>query len=101
MMKQAQHLQAEMQKMQARLAEEKVTGESGGGMVRITMNGHYQVHRVQIDPSVMQDDDLEMLEDLIVAAMNDAVTKIEEKSTSNRASLMAGLQLPPGFKLPF
>jgi hypothetical protein len=99
-MKQAQRMQEELQKAQQRLAEEEVTGESGGGMVRITMNGRHQVHRVQIDPSLLQDD-RELLEDLIVAAMNDAVARVAEKSSASVASATAGFPLPPGFKLPF
>jgi hypothetical protein len=99
-MKQAQRMQEELQKAQQRLAEEEVTGESGGGMVRITMNGRHQVHRVQIDPSLLQDD-RELLEDLIVAAMNDAVARVAEKSSASVANATAGFPLPPGFKLPF
>ncbi len=100
MMKQAQQLQANMQKAQAEIAALEVTGESGGGMVKITVNGRHEVRRVQIEPSVIGED-REMLEDLIAAAMNDAVHKAEAASQAKMASLMGGLQLPPGMKLPF
>ena len=100
MMKQAQQLQANMQKAQAEIALLEVTGESGGGMVKITVNGRHEVRRVQIEPSIIGED-REMLEDLIAAAMNDAVHKAEAASQAKMASLMGGLQLPPGMKLPF
>ncbi|MFO1401281.1 MAG: YbaB/EbfC family nucleoid-associated protein [Steroidobacteraceae bacterium] len=100
MMKQAQQLQANMQKAQAEIALLEVTGESGGGMVKVTVNGKHEVRRVQIEPALMGDD-REMLEDLIAAAMNDAVHKAEAASQAKMASLMGGLQLPPGMKLPF
>jgi DNA-binding YbaB/EbfC family protein len=100
MMKQAQQLQANMQKAQAEIALLEVTGESGGGMVKITVNGRHEVRRVQIEPSVVGED-REMLEDLIAAAMNDAVHKAEAASQAKMASLMGGMQLPPGMKLPF
>jgi DNA-binding YbaB/EbfC family protein len=100
MMKQAQQLQANMQKAQAEIALLEVTGESGGGMVKITVNGRHEVRRVQIEPSVIGED-REMLEDLIAAAMNDAVHKAEAASQAKMASLMGGMQLPPGMKLPY
>ena len=100
MMKQAQALQANMQKLQAEIAQMEVTGESGAGMVRVTINGRHEARRVQIEPAAMGDD-REMLEDLIAAAMNDAVHKLEAASQAKMSSLMGGLQLPPGFKLPF
>ncbi|MCC7462308.1 MAG: YbaB/EbfC family nucleoid-associated protein [Gammaproteobacteria bacterium] len=100
MMKQAQQLQANMQKAQAEIAALEVTGEAGGGMVKVTVNGRHEVKRVQIEPSLMGDD-REMLEDLIAAAMNDAVHKAEAAGQATMASLMGGLQLPPGMKLPF
>ena len=100
MMKQAQQLQANMQKAQTEIAALEVTGESGGGMVRITISGRHEVRRVQIEPSVVGED-REMLEDLIAAAMNDAVHKAEAASQAKMASLMGGLSLPPGMKLPF
>jgi DNA-binding YbaB/EbfC family protein len=78
----------------------EVTGESGGGMVKITITGKHEVKRVQIEPTVVGED-REMLEDLIAAAMNDAVHKAEAASQARMASLMGGMQLPPGMKLPF
>ena len=100
MMKQAQALQANMQKAQAEIASLEITGEAGGGMVKITINGRHEAKRVQIEPAVYGDD-REMLEDLLAAALNDAVHKLEAASQAKMASLMGGLQLPPGMKLPF
>jgi nucleoid-associated protein EbfC len=100
MMRQAQALQANMQKAQAEIALLEVTGEAGGGMVKITINGRHEARRVQIEPAVFGDD-REMLEDLLTAALNDAVHKLEAASQAKMASLMGGLQLPPGMKLPF
>ena len=100
MMKQAQQLQASMQKAQEEIAALEVSGEAGGGMVKVTVNGRHEVKRVQIEPSLMGED-REMLEDLIAAAMNDAVRKAEAASQAKMAGLMGGLQLPPGMKLPF
>jgi len=99
-LKQAQKMQEELQKTQERLAQEEVAGESGGGMVKVTMNGRYEVRRVQIDPSLLEDDK-EMLEDLVAAAVNAAVQRIGEKMKENMSGLTSGLQLPPGLKLPF
>src|SRR5579872_7248866 len=98
--KQAQALQANMQKAQSEIASLEVTGESGGGMVKVIMTGRHEVKRVQIDPSVGSED-REMLEDLIAAAVNDAVHRIESASQAKMSSLMGGLALPPGMKLPF
>jgi len=100
MMKQAQKMQAEMLKAQERLAQEEVIGESGGGMVKVTMNGKYEVRRVEIDDSLMGDDK-EMLEDLVAAAMNSATQRVAEKTQESMSGLTAGLGLPPGFKMPF
>jgi DNA-binding YbaB/EbfC family protein len=100
LMKQAQKMQAEMQQAQERLAHEEVTGESGGGLVKITVNGKHETRRVEIDDSLMQDDK-EMLEDLIAAAMNDANQRITQKMQDSMSGLTAGLNLPPGMKLPF
>ena len=100
MMKQAQALQANMQKAQAEIAQLEITGESGGGMVRVTINGRHEARRVQIEPSALADD-RELLEDLLAAAFNDAVHKLEAASQAKIAGLMGGLQLPPGVKLPF
>ncbi len=100
MMKQAQALQANMQRAQAEIAQLEVSGESGGGMVKITINGRHEARRVQIEAGAFGDD-REMLEDLLAAAFNDAVRKLEAASQAKMASLMGGLQLPPGMKLPF
>jgi DNA-binding YbaB/EbfC family protein len=100
MMKQAQAMQANMQKVQAEIAQMEVVGESGGGMVKVTMTGQHNVKRVQLEPAVVSED-REMLEDLIAAATNDAVKKVEAAVQAKMASVMGGLQLPPGFKLPF
>jgi DNA-binding YbaB/EbfC family protein len=99
-MRQAQRMQEELQKTQQRLADEEVTGESGGGMVKIVMNGRHEVRRVAIDPTLLADDK-DMLEDLVTAAINDAVHRIADKTQESMAGLTAGLSLPPGFKLPF
>jgi DNA-binding YbaB/EbfC family protein len=100
MMKQAQALQANMQKAQTEIAQLEITGEAGGGMVKVTINGRHEARRVQIEPTAIGDD-REMLEDLLAAAFNDAVHKLEAASQAKMASLMGGLQLPPGMKLPF
>ena len=100
LMKQAQAMQANMQKMQEQIAGLEVVGEAGGGMVKVTMSGRHEVRRVQIEPAVAGDD-REMLEDLIAAAVNDAVHKVETLVQEKMASMTAGLQLPPGMKLPF
>jgi DNA-binding YbaB/EbfC family protein len=99
MMKQAQAMQATMQKAQQEIAQMEVVGESGGGMVRVTMTGRHEVKRVQIEPAVSSED-REMLEDLIAAACNDAVHRIETQTNEKMAGLMSGMQLPPGMKLP-
>ena len=100
LMRQAQQTQANMQKAQAELANLEVTGEAGGGMVRVVLNGKHEARRVQIDPSVAGDD-REMLEDLVAAAINDAVHKVEAAVQQKMSGAMAGMQLPPGFKMPF
>ena len=100
MMKQAEALQRNMQKAQEEIAQMEVVGESGGGMVKVTMTGKHEVKRVQIEPTVIGDD-REMLEDLIAAAINDAVRRVETESQQRMSSLMSGLRLPPGFKMPF
>ena len=100
LMKQAQAMQASMQKAQAEIETIEVLGESGGGMVKVTMNGKHEVKRVQIEPAVASDD-REMLEDLVAAAINDAVHKVDARVQEKMAALTAGLNLPPGMKLPF
>ena len=99
-MKQAQKMQAELQKAQEQLANEEVTGESGGGLVKVTINGKHEVRRVIIDDSLMGDD-REMLEDLVAAAFNAAVHQVADKMQASMSGLTAGMGLPPGFKLPF
>ncbi len=98
--KQAQALQANMQKAQAEIASLEVTGESGGGMVKVVMTGRHEVKRVQIEPSIIGED-REMLEDLVAAAINDAVHRLEAASQAKLSAAMGGLSLPPGVKLPF
>jgi len=100
MLKQAQKMQEDLKNAQERLAKEEVAGESGGGMVRVTMTGRHEVKRVEIDPSLMADDK-EMLEDLVAAAVNDAVRRVADMTQENLADVTSGLQLPPGMKLPF
>lgn len=99
-MKQAQKMQEQMQRAQAQLAEAEVTGESGAGLVKICMNGRHDVKRVEIDDSVMSEDK-DMLEDLIAAAINDAVRKIEANNQEQMGKLTSGMGLPAGMKLPF
>ncbi len=100
MMKKAQEMQENMQKAQQELASKEVTGESGGGLVKVLMRGTHEVNRIIIDPSLIGDD-REMLEDLIAAAINDAVHKVAKANQSAMQEMTAGLNLPPGFKMPF
>lgn len=100
LMKQAQEMQANMQKAQEELATLEIPGEAGGGMVRVVMTGKHEVRRVEIDASLLQDDK-EMLEDLVAAAINDAVHKVEETVSEKMSGLASGLNLPAGMKLPF
>ena len=100
LMKQAQKMQENMQKAQEELGSIEVSGESGGGMVKVTMTCRHEVRRVNIDPTLIGDDQ-EMLEDLIAAAVNDAVSKVEKASGDKMAGLTAGMGLPPGMKMPF
>jgi DNA-binding YbaB/EbfC family protein len=99
-LKQVQDMQANMEKLQQELAALEVTGESGGGMIRVVMTGRHEVRRVTIDPTVMGDD-REMLEDLLAAAVNDAVRKVEEAGKEKLAGVAAGLGPIPGLNLPF
>lgn len=99
-LKQAQKMQEELKEAQERMAKQEVIGESGGGMVKVTMTGRHEIKRVEIDPSLMSDDK-EMLEDLLAASVNDAVRRVNAMSQENMANLTSGLQLPPGMKLPF
>lgn len=99
LMKQAQQMQENMKKVQDQIAVLEVEGESGAGMVKVLMTGKYEVRRVTIDPSVL--DDREMLEDLVAAAVNSAVHKVEDTTQERMSGFTAGLNLPPGMKLPF
>jgi len=100
LMKQAQQMQANMQKAQEEIASMEVTGEAGGGLVKVLMTGRHEVRRVSIDDSLVGDD-REMLEDLVAAAINDAAHKVESATQERMAGMTAGLNLPPGMKLPF
>lgn len=99
LMKQAQQMQANMQKAQEELALVEVEGQSGAGAVKVTMTCKHDIKRVSIDPSVM--DDKEMLEDLIAAAVNDANRRAEDTTQQRMSAFTAGMGLPPGMKLPF
>ena len=101
LMKQAQEMQANMEKAKAEIAQIELSGESGGGMVHVLMTGRHDVRRVTIDPVLFEGDDKEMLEDLIAAAVNDAVQKVELATQDKMQGLTSGLNLPAGFKLPF
>ena len=100
LMKQAQKKKKKMQKAQEDLARAEVIGEAGAGLVKVCMNGRHDVKRVEIDPSLMGEDK-EMLEDLLAAAVNDAVRRVEQKNQEQLASMTAGIDLPGGFKIPF
>jgi nucleoid-associated protein EbfC len=99
-MKQAQLVQENMKKLQEQLASMEIEGQAGSGMVKVVMTGRHEVKRVSLDPRALTDD-REMLEDLITAAFNDAVRKIETTTQEKMAAATAGLPLPPGMKLPF
>jgi len=101
MMKQAQQMQAKMGELQEQLAAAEMTGQAGGGMVQVTMNGKGELRAVKIDPSLAVPDDIEVLEDLIMAAANDAKAKVEAHVAEEMQQLTGGLSLPPGMKLPF
>ena len=101
MMKQAQQMQSRMAEMQEELARLEITGSSGGGMVEVTLSGKSEARRVKIDPSLFEDADAEVLEDLVLAAFNDARAKVEKAAAEKMSELTGGLQLPPGMQLPF
>jgi DNA-binding YbaB/EbfC family protein len=101
MMKQAQQMQAKMAEMQEQLAATEMTGAAGGGMVQVTMNGKGELRAVKIDPALVDPQDVEVLEDLIVAAAQDAKSKVEAHVAEEMQKLTGGLNLPPGMKLPF
>ena len=100
LMKQAQQMQERMQKMQEEIAQLEVIGESGAGLVKVTINGAHNCRRIEIDPSLMEDDK-EMVEDLVAAAFNGAIRRAEELQKEKMASVTAGMPLPPGMKFPF
>lgn len=100
LMKQVQAMQQNMQDMQKQLAQKEVQGEAGAGLVKVTMNGRHDVKKVEIDPSLLTEDK-EMLEDLLAAAVNDAVRRVEETSKASMSDLTGGMQMPDGFKMPF
>ena len=101
MMKQAQQMQSKMAEMQAKLDQVEVTGSAGGGMVQVTVTGKGEMRRIKIDPSLVAPGEVEVLEDLIVAAATDARTTVEAQLAEEMAKLTGGLKLPPGMKLPF
>ena len=101
MMKQAKEMQEKMGEIQARIEETEVTGEAGGGMVQVTLNGKGAMRRLRLDPNLVSGDDVEVMEDLIVAAHNDAKTKVEALIQQEMGQLTGGLNLPAGFNLPF
>ncbi|BEU03612.1 nucleoid-associated protein [Agarivorans sp. OAG1] len=100
LMKQAQQMQDKMQRAQEEIAKMEVTGESGAGLVKVVMLGNHNVRRVELDESLM-DDDKDMIEDLLAAAVNDAVRRVEETSKEKMADVTGGMQMPPGMKMPF
>lgn len=101
MMKQVQDMQGKMQAMQESLADAEVTGTSGAGMVTVTLNGKGEARGISIDASLMKADEKEILEDLVVAAVNDARGKVDQLVKDKTSEIMGGLQLPPGVNLPF
>jgi hypothetical protein len=100
LMKQAQQMQEKMAKAQEELAKMEVTGESGAGLVKVTMTGSHSVRRIEIDQGLYEDDK-DMIEDLVAAAFNDAVRRVEEQNKDKMGALTGGMQLPPGMKMPF
>ncbi len=100
LMKQAQKMQEDMQKAQEEVANLEVEGQAGGGMVKVIMNGRHEIRKVTLDDSLMQDDK-EMIEDLLAAAVNDAVRRVEQQTQEKMSGVTAGLNLPGGMKLPF
>jgi DNA-binding YbaB/EbfC family protein len=101
LMKQAQEMQEKMGEMQERLAGIEVEGSSGAGLVTVTLSGKSEMRGLKVDPSLMKPDEVEVLEDLIVAATNDARARLETRLQDEMSKVTGGLQLPPGFKLPF
>lgn len=100
LMKQAQEMQEKIQKIQDEMANAEVTGESGAGLIKITMTGRHDVKKVEIDGSLLSEEK-EILEDLVAAAVNDAVRKVENNQKDRMSEITSGIPLPPGFKFPF
>jgi nucleoid-associated protein EbfC len=101
LMGKAKEMQAKFQAMQEEIAEMEATGQAGGGLVQVALSGKFEMKSLKIDPSLFKEDDVEVIEDLILAAHNDAKSKVESAMKEKTAALTAGLPLPPGFKLPF
>jgi DNA-binding YbaB/EbfC family protein len=101
LMGKAKEMQAKFQTMQEEIAGMEASGQAGGGLVTVTVSGKFEMTSLKIDPSLFKEDDVEILEDLILAAHNDAKAKVEAAMKEKTAALTAGLPLPPGFKLPF
>ncbi|MBO9716297.1 MAG: YbaB/EbfC family nucleoid-associated protein [Pseudoxanthomonas sp.] len=101
LMQQAQKMQENLQRAQEELAKLEITGSAGGGMVSVTLTGTKECRKVRIDPSLLSDPDAEMIEDLVAAAFNDASNKVDAESKAKMGAASAGMQLPPGMKLPF
>jgi DNA-binding YbaB/EbfC family protein len=101
LMKQAQEMQSKMAEMQQRLADVEITGSAAAGMVTVVLNGKGEMRSVKIDPSLIVPQDAEVLEDLIVAAQNDARSKVDAHMQEETSKMMGGVELPPGFKMPF
>ena len=101
MLKQAQQMQTKMAEMQAKMADLEIAGQSGGGMVKVTLNGKGDLRKLKIDPALVDRNEIEVMEDLVVAAFNDAKGKVDRTMAEKMSELTGGLQLPPGFKLPF
>ena len=101
LMKQAQEMQGQLQRAQEELARLEITGESGGGMVKVKMTGRHDVREVHIDPALFADSDRELIEDLVASAVNDAVRRVESKIKEKFSGLTSGIPLPGGLKLPF
>lgn len=99
LVQQAQKMQEEMERAKRELAKLEVTGEAGGGLVKVTMNGRHEARKIAIDPSLLED--VEMLEDILTAAINDAVNRLAEANEQKMSDLTSGMPLPPGFKMPF
>lgn len=101
LMGKAKEMQAKFQAMQEEIANLEVTGQSAGGLVQVTLSGKFEMRALKIDPSIFKEDDVEILEDLVLAAHNDAKTKVEAEMQKKTSELTAGMPLPPGMKLPF